>query len=107
MAQLDLNNTFGMLYIGTAIGAIFFGLSIVQAFLYFQTHKDSGITFYKLTVYWLLFLDALHVVFVNDAIYYYLVTNYANSLALLEIVWSFKAQTIIDALIVISEFTSP
>ncbi|KAG1740211.1 uncharacterized protein EDB91DRAFT_364347 [Suillus paluster] len=96
MAQLDLNNTFGVLYISTAIGAIFFGLSIVQAFLYFQTHKGSGITFYKLAVCWLLFLDALHVALVNFTVYHYLITNYINPLALFEIVWSFKAQTIID-----------
>ncbi|KAG0699782.1 hypothetical protein DFH29DRAFT_33669 [Suillus ampliporus] len=100
MAQLD--NTFGMLYISAAVGAIFFGLSIVQAFLYFQTHRDSGVTFYKLAVYWLLFLDALHVVFVNSTIYYYLVTNYANPPALLEIAWSFKAQMVIDTFIVSS-----
>ncbi|KAG1740212.1 uncharacterized protein EDB91DRAFT_364498 [Suillus paluster] len=102
MAQLDLNNTFGALYIGATIGAVFFGLSNVQAFLYFQAHKDSGVTFYKLAVCWLWFLDALHVAFVNHMIYYYLITNYANPLALIEMVWSFKALILVDVLIVFS-----
>lgn len=102
MAQLDLDSTFGALYIGGAIGAILFGLSNVQAFLYFQTRKDSGFTFYKLAVCWLWFLDALHVCLVNHMIYYYLITNYANPLALLEMVWSFKALIVIDVCIVYS-----
>ncbi|KAG1720300.1 hypothetical protein EDB19DRAFT_578307 [Suillus lakei] len=102
MAQLDLNSTFGALYIGGTIGAIFFGLSNVQAFLYFQTRKGSGVTFYKLAVFWLWFLDALHVCLVTHLTYYYLVTNYANPLALLEMVWSFKALIVIDVFIVYS-----
>ncbi|KAG0700086.1 hypothetical protein DFH29DRAFT_651197 [Suillus ampliporus] len=100
MAQLDLNNTFGVLYISTAIGAILFGLSIVQAFLYFQTHRDSGVTVYKLAICCLLFLDALQVAFTNHTIYYYLIANYANPPALSEYVWSMKAQILVDTLIV-------
>lgn len=102
MSQIDLDSTFGALYIGGAIGAILFGLSNVQAFLYFQARKDSGFTFYKLAVCWLWFLDALHVCLVNHMIYYYLITNYANPLALLEMVWSFKALIVIDVCIVYS-----
>ncbi|KAG1718485.1 uncharacterized protein EDB91DRAFT_1258529 [Suillus paluster] len=98
--NIDLNNSFGALYIGATIGAIFFGLSNVQAFLYFQAHRDEGITFYKIAVCWLCFLDALHVALVNHIIYYYLIVNYANPLALPEIVWSFKVMMIIDTLIV-------
>ncbi|KAG2126230.1 hypothetical protein DEU56DRAFT_556493 [Suillus clintonianus] len=102
MAQLDLNSTFGALYIGAAIGAIFFGLSNVQVFLYFQSRRNSGFTFYKFAVCWLWFLDALHVALVNHMIYYYLISNYANPLALLEMVWSFKALIVIDVCIVYS-----
>ncbi|KAG1861635.1 hypothetical protein F4604DRAFT_1787286 [Suillus subluteus] len=102
MSQLDLNSTFGALYIGGTIGAILFGLSNVQAFLYFQSRKGSGFTFYKLAVSWLWLLDVLHVCLVNHLIYYYLIINYANPPALLEMVWSFKALIIVDVFIVYS-----
>ncbi|KAG1740222.1 uncharacterized protein EDB91DRAFT_364564 [Suillus paluster] len=102
MAQLDLNNTFGALYIGATLGSIFFGLSNVQAFLYFQAHRHSGVTFYKLAVFWLWLLDASHVAMVNHLIYYYLIINYANPSVLLEMVWSFKALVLLDVLIVFS-----
>ncbi|KAG2038247.1 hypothetical protein BDR03DRAFT_895658 [Suillus americanus] len=102
MAQLDLNSTFGALYIGGTIGAILFGLSNVQAFLYFQSRKNSGFTFYKLAVFWLWLLDVLHVCLVTHLIYYYLITNYANPPALLKMVWSFKALIIVDVFIVYS-----
>jgi len=102
MSQLDLNGTFGALYIGGTIGAILFGLSNVQAFLYFQSRKDSGFTFYKLVVCWLWLLDVFHVCLVNHLIYYYLITNYANPPALVKMVWSFKALIVVDVFIVYS-----
>ncbi|OAX40816.1 hypothetical protein K503DRAFT_864334 [Rhizopogon vinicolor AM-OR11-026] len=74
------------------MAAVLFGVSNVQAFVYFQTHKDSGITNFKLVVIGLWTLDALHLAFVIHSIYYYLVTNYANFNALTEIVWSGKLQ---------------
>ncbi|KAG2108320.1 hypothetical protein BD769DRAFT_1392764 [Suillus cothurnatus] len=101
MSQLDLNSTFGALYIGGTIGAILFGLSNVQAFLYFQSRKDSGFTFYKLVASPML-LDVFHVCLVNHLIYYYLITNYANPPALVRMVWSFKALIVVDVFIVYS-----
>ncbi|OAX34046.1 hypothetical protein K503DRAFT_474472 [Rhizopogon vinicolor AM-OR11-026] len=92
LPQVDLGNTFGALFIGAAFAAILFGVSNVQAFIYFQTHKDTGMTFFKLVVIGLWILDALHLAFVIHCIYYYLVTNYANFGALTEIVWSGKLQ---------------
>ncbi|KAG1775798.1 hypothetical protein EV702DRAFT_1279719 [Suillus placidus] len=66
------------------------GVTNVQAFIYFQTHKGTGMTFFKLVVVWLWILDALRLAFIVHGIYYYLVTNYANLAALQELVWSAK-----------------
>ncbi|KAG2125368.1 hypothetical protein DEU56DRAFT_961897 [Suillus clintonianus] len=98
--QLQLGNTFGALFIGVIIATMLFGLTNVQAFFYFQTHKGTGITFNTLAVLWLWILDALHLFLIVHCIYYYLVTNYANISALTNIVWSFKLQIIIDVLII-------
>ncbi|KAG2038605.1 hypothetical protein BDR03DRAFT_861717, partial [Suillus americanus] len=93
--QLYLGNTFGALFIGVIFAAILFGLSNIQAFFYFQTHRGTGISFPKLTVRrcFLLsvqILDALHLFLIVHCVYYYLVAHYADISVLTEIVWSFK-----------------
>ncbi|KAG2345097.1 hypothetical protein BDR05DRAFT_909162 [Suillus weaverae] len=98
--QLHLGNTFGALFIGVTFAAILFGLSNIQVFFYFQTHKGTGISFPKLAVAWLWILDALHLFLIVHCIYYYLVAHYADISALTEIVWSFKLQIVIDVIIV-------
>ncbi|OAX30775.1 hypothetical protein K503DRAFT_172549, partial [Rhizopogon vinicolor AM-OR11-026] len=65
-----------------------------------QTHRGTGITFYKLVVACLLSLDALHLAFSTHCVYFYLVANYANASALTEIVWSFKLQVVVNAIII-------
>ncbi|KAG2159076.1 uncharacterized protein EDB93DRAFT_1245631 [Suillus bovinus] len=98
--HLHLGSTFGALFIGVTFAAILFGLSNVQAFVYFQTHKGTGISFYKLAVAWLWIIDALHLFLIVHCIYYYLVTHYADIDALIGIVWSFKLQIVTNVLIV-------
>ncbi|KAG2113672.1 hypothetical protein BD769DRAFT_1673684 [Suillus cothurnatus] len=98
--QFDIERTFGALFIGVIVAAVLFGLSSVQAFVYSQTHRGTGITFYKLAVIWLWILDALHMAFIIHCGYYYLVSNYANIGALLDVVWSFKLQIIMEVLII-------
>ncbi|KAG2065612.1 hypothetical protein BDR04DRAFT_1032337 [Suillus decipiens] len=89
LQQPDIRSTLGALFIGVIISAVLFGLSNVQAFIYFQTHKDTGMTFYKFS--WnLRMLDALHLALIVHCNYYHLVINYANFDALIGIVWSFK-----------------
>ncbi|KAG0699680.1 hypothetical protein DFH29DRAFT_38704 [Suillus ampliporus] len=98
--HLDLGSTFGALFIGVITAAVLFGFTNLQAFVYFQTHRDTGRTFYKLVVIWLWILDALHLALIVHCVYYYLVINYANIGALTEVVWSFKLQIILDVFIV-------
>ncbi|KAG1724661.1 hypothetical protein EDB19DRAFT_1915414 [Suillus lakei] len=93
--QLQLGTTFGALFIGVIVAAVLFGLSNIQTFFYFQSHKDTGISFHKLAVIWLWILDALHLSLIVHCIYYYLVVNFANISALTEIVWSFKLQIVV------------
>ncbi|KAG2355650.1 hypothetical protein BDR07DRAFT_1340623 [Suillus spraguei] len=100
ITQLDIGDTFGALFIGVTIAAVLFGLSNVQAFIYFQTHKNTGKTIYKLAVVWLWIFDALHLALIIHCMYYYLVINYSNVNALTEIVWSFKLSLVIEVFIV-------
>ncbi|KAG1727666.1 uncharacterized protein EDB91DRAFT_1350272 [Suillus paluster] len=97
---LDLGDTYGVLFIGAILSALLFGLTNVQAFIYFQTHTSGRVTFFKLVVIWLWTLDALHLAFSVHYVYYYLVIDYANVIALTEIVWSFKLQALLNVFIV-------
>ncbi|OAX31138.1 hypothetical protein K503DRAFT_788031, partial [Rhizopogon vinicolor AM-OR11-026] len=98
--DIDLGNTFGALFIGVVLAAVLFGVANVQAFVYFQTHRGTGMTLYKLVVICLLILDASHLALITHSVYYYLVTNYANIGVLTEIVWSLKLQIVINVIIV-------
>ncbi|KAH7923817.1 hypothetical protein BV22DRAFT_556330 [Leucogyrophana mollusca] len=98
--DLNLNENYGALFIGSTLAAVLFGLTNVQALVYFQNHSGSGITFFKLVICYLWTLDAIHLAFVTHMIYYYLINVYANPLALPVIVWSFQAQVVVDVLIV-------
>lgn len=100
LPQVSLGNTFGALLIGVTLAAFLFGLTNLQAFIYFQTHNKTDIPLYKLVVLWLWIFDALHLALLIHCVYYYLVTNYANFGALTEIVWSFKLQVLVNVLIV-------
>ncbi|KAG2144650.1 uncharacterized protein EDB93DRAFT_1152494 [Suillus bovinus] len=79
LLQPSIGNTFGALFIGATLAAFLWGISNTQTFLYFQTHRNTGITFFKLVV-----------PFIVHCIYYYLVRNHASMGALTKIVWSFK-----------------
>ncbi|KAG1732072.1 hypothetical protein EDB19DRAFT_1305070 [Suillus lakei] len=101
--NLQLANTFGALFIGVILAAVLFGVTNVQAFIYFRTHSGAGMTFYKLVVMWLWILDALHLVLIVHFIYFYLVINFANIGALTEVVWSSKLQTVVGVLSIFVE----
>ncbi|KAG2063058.1 hypothetical protein BDR04DRAFT_1111724 [Suillus decipiens] len=100
--QFDIGRTFGALFIGVIISAVLFGLSNVQAFIYFQTHGNAERIFYKLAVIWLWIFDALHMASTVHCIYYYLVINYTNFDALIGLVWSFKLSIAIGFVLIYS-----
>lgn len=97
---IDLGDTYGAFFIGAIFAALLSGLTNIQALIYFRTHADRCITFYKLVVFWLWILDAIHLALIVHCVYYYLVTNYANISVLTEVVWSFKLQIAFNVLIV-------
>lgn len=99
--HIQLANTFGALFIGVVLAAVLFGVTIVQVFIYFQTHSGTGITFYKLVVIFLWILDALHLALIVHCVYFYLVINYANISALTEVVWSSKLQQVVAVLSIV------
>ncbi|KAG1733035.1 uncharacterized protein EDB91DRAFT_651926 [Suillus paluster] len=99
LPRINLGNTYGAFLIGAIFAALLFGLTNIQAFIYYQTHAGRWTKFYRLVVFWLWILDASHLALIVHCVYYYLVTNYGNTSVLTEVVWSFKLQIVFNAII--------
>ncbi|EGN98252.1 hypothetical protein SERLA73DRAFT_153386 [Serpula lacrymans var. lacrymans S7.3] len=102
-----LDNTYGALFIGLLASAVLFGVTNLQVVMYLQTQWKHDRTVYRIAcghnkVGWLWLLDTTHFIFVSHMLYHHLITNFGNPLVLLVIVWSFKAQIVVDVLVVLS-----
>jgi len=86
MPAINLNNTFGAFLIGVVVSAVLFGVTCIQTWYYFQNYSDNILV--KATVTLLLVFEALHSVFSIHAIYYFVILNYLNPVALLKATWS-------------------
>lgn len=97
----DPASSYGQMFFGVLAATILFGITNLQTFVYFQWYpRDSVWT--KLSVCWLWSLDALHVGLCAHIVYYYLVANYMNPEALIDIVWSFKAEISVVCVVTVS-----
>ncbi|KDR70466.1 hypothetical protein GALMADRAFT_144750 [Galerina marginata CBS 339.88] len=88
-----LTNTFGAYTIATFASAILLGVTCFQAWHYFNTYSDPPIINY--TVAALVALEMLHLAVSIHALYFYLITNYLNPLALLQNVWSINVYSLV------------
>ncbi|EIW59056.1 uncharacterized protein TRAVEDRAFT_71266 [Trametes versicolor FP-101664 SS1] len=94
----SLDNTFGAALIGLIVGAVLFGITILQTFTYFGNYnEDSRIV--KSLVIILTVLDALHLVLCTRTIYWYLITNFTDADNLDKTTWSMALQTDCNGLI--------
>ncbi|KAK0489679.1 hypothetical protein EDD18DRAFT_1466090 [Armillaria luteobubalina] len=96
----SLGMTLGALYIGAMVAAILFGITNLQAFIYYKNHPDDWWV-YKYAVASLWILDVLHVALSMHALYYYLITLFGNFTAIYNIVWSFKLQVLFNVVLIL------
>ncbi|KAG1723205.1 hypothetical protein EDB19DRAFT_367675 [Suillus lakei] len=89
-----------MLSIGAILAALLFGLTNIQALIYYRTHAGRWTKFYRLIVLFLWTLDAVNLAFIVHCVYYYLVINFANVAALTEVVGCLRLQIVFNVLAV-------
>ncbi|KAM5544667.1 hypothetical protein V8D89_001565 [Ganoderma adspersum] len=100
LANVDLNGTMGIAYIGGAISCMIYGVTCIQTFHYFRSQQAKADAWYLRNIVGaLLFLDTAHQAIIIQALYYYVITNYANPFALLKASWSIPTEVIINAVI--------
>ncbi|TRM69025.1 hypothetical protein BD626DRAFT_562837 [Schizophyllum amplum] len=96
---LELDSKIGATFLGNIFAAIFYGITSIQTFIYFDRQRGEGDGVkYKMLVSFLWILDTLHLIFVCHASYYYLITNYFNPVALTAANWSIITQIIITCI---------
>jgi len=89
----------GAALIGLILSGILYGMVVMQATYYFS-HYRSDPLWLKLSVVLLCFLDTLHLCFSVHMVYFYLITNLGNLLAVNDIIWSLKGLATVQVLVI-------
>ncbi|KAL4078087.1 hypothetical protein J3A83DRAFT_1728184 [Scleroderma citrinum] len=83
MAVPDLHNTFGATFIGSCTAMLMYGITTLQTYLYYMYYpNDPRDTKILVAIIWI--LDTLHIALMCRSIYFYLVSNFGNVVALAE-----------------------
>ncbi|KAL4063590.1 hypothetical protein V8B97DRAFT_1876581 [Scleroderma yunnanense] len=99
MAVPDLHNTFGATFIGSCTAMLMYGITTLQTYLYYMYYpNDPRDT--KLLVRRQRILDTLHIALMCRSIYFYLVSNFGNVVALAEGTWSLRGNQLCIAVLV-------
>lgn len=95
-----LGMTLGAAFIGNIFAAILFGLTTMQTITYFRSPPRDAV-FFRVVVICLWLLDTFHLILVTHGIYYYVIDNFANPIAILRPTWSLVTQIYITVLIIL------
>ncbi|KAH8110200.1 hypothetical protein DFH11DRAFT_1622820 [Phellopilus nigrolimitatus] len=105
--HIHLDNSLGAAFIGLIVAAILFGVTNIQALMYYQNYgRDPRYMKWAIGFLWL--LDALHLALISHVLYFYLVTNFTNLLIITDPTWSLclhVAVTTVSDFIVRSYYT--
>ncbi|KAI0030552.1 hypothetical protein K488DRAFT_87669 [Vararia minispora EC-137] len=98
-AGMAWDNTVGALLIGGLVGGVLFGLTCMQSYMYFSKYKDDRLLLrFFVAVLWL--LDAVDFAFNSHTLYFFLVTNYTNPMALSgKVPWSLSSHVLITTVV--------
>ncbi|KAI0357565.1 hypothetical protein OH77DRAFT_1519453 [Trametes cingulata] len=97
---LELGDTFGAMLVSTIIVAALFGVTVLQSIHYFHTFpRDSRVLKATVAIVWV--LDMITVMLDTHAVYYYLIVNYNNPLALTTEVWSARVELLVTYTVVL------
>ncbi|KAF7327195.1 ANK-REP-REGION domain-containing protein [Mycena kentingensis (nom. inval.)] len=80
-AAVDMDKTFGALFVGVLLATFLQGLLTLQAYTYFVNFPTDRV-WLKIMVASVWFLDAVNLGLIAQSTYYYLVTNWGNAEAL-------------------------
>ncbi|KAI9063667.1 hypothetical protein FKP32DRAFT_693080 [Trametes sanguinea] len=94
MSSITINNTLGAAFLGNIAAACFYGITLLQTYIYYGRNGSDRL-YLKCLVFVLWALDSVHLALITHSVYLYAVTDFANFLALEVPVWSILAQVIV------------
>ncbi|KAH9053095.1 hypothetical protein EDB87DRAFT_308438 [Lactarius vividus] len=94
-----VGNTIGAVVLGWGISSLIFGTLCIQVWTYYQRYPNDHWS-YKVLVFALWALEALHQIFVGHIVWFYLVENFGSSLVLLKPpVWTLSVSSFFPILV--------
>ncbi|KAI0373442.1 hypothetical protein BV20DRAFT_1119026 [Pilatotrama ljubarskyi] len=90
---LPLGQTYGAMLLSTIIVSALYGITTLQALYYYEKFPEDSRTI-KSAVFLVWVLDTLTIVLDAHAVYYYLISNYNNPIALGSQVWSLPVEVL-------------
>ncbi|TBU23959.1 hypothetical protein BD311DRAFT_810372 [Dichomitus squalens] len=87
MSEVSLNNTLGAAFLGTIATSCFYGITVVQTYIYYKRNGTDP-AYLQALVFFLWVMDSLHLALVVHAVYFYAVTNFTNVIMLDIPIWS-------------------
>ncbi|KAI0785283.1 hypothetical protein C8Q75DRAFT_335656 [Abortiporus biennis] len=92
--KIVLDNTVGAVFIGMVVTATLYGITCVQLYMYYMHTGKRDRPAFRTFVAFLWVLDGAQLAFVAHLVYYFVVTNYFNPLALASAPWTGAAFSI-------------
>ncbi|KAK2459926.1 hypothetical protein APHAL10511_008055 [Amanita phalloides] len=95
--HIPLDETMGVMFIGTLISAVLLGVTLVQAYDYFDSRPKNGL-YLTVLVAVLVILDMIHLSMITQIVYYHLITTYYNAAKTTSLTWSARVQALCTGL---------
>ncbi|KZP33196.1 hypothetical protein FIBSPDRAFT_1036317 [Athelia psychrophila] len=92
---------YGPGFIGLIIGAVMFGMTVLQCNSYFHNFQQDRL-YLKACVATLCCLDALHLIFSAHMMYFYIITNFGNMAAANQNIWSLKGLAVVQVIVILT-----
>ncbi|KAL6303138.1 hypothetical protein BKA93DRAFT_789474, partial [Sparassis latifolia] len=97
-SPLQLGISLGVVFLGNIGAAIFYGITSVQTFVYYQ-HSQTDTILLKIMVFALWILDGVHLAFITSGVYTYAISDFADPIRLLTITWTMMAHILTTSII--------
>ncbi|KAG5718815.1 hypothetical protein E4T56_gene2669 [Termitomyces sp. T112] len=94
---ISLDSKLGAGFIGNIVAGIFYGVTCIQSYTYFRS-SDQDKQWFRLVIFILWILDTFHLTLITHTLYYYMISNFGNYLALVFPTWSLIAQTYVTSI---------
>ncbi|KAF9499092.1 hypothetical protein BDN71DRAFT_1503467 [Pleurotus eryngii] len=96
--RIVIHNSMGAAFIGCVLASALYGVSTIQTFYYYNNYSRDPIHIRALVLAVWIF-DTTHQALISHTVYHYVVSNYFNPPALMNMVWSILVEVLFNGFI--------